>query len=58
VAASHVHRDHSLLGVRDTLCAVIVFYWLIGLFFFELNNQMSSLSPGLERLKMNFYFRA
>lgn len=58
MAASRVRQDHSLLGVRDTICAVIIFDWFIGLFFFKLRNQMSSLSPALERLKMSFYFSA
>lgn len=34
LAASRVHQENSLLRVRDTICAVIIFDWFIGLFFF------------------------
>lgn len=58
MAPSPVPGDHSLLGVRDIICVVIVSGWFIGLFFFELSSYVSSLSPGLERLNMNLYFLA
>lgn len=55
---SPVPGDHSLLGVRDIICVVVVSDWFIGLFFFELSSYVSSLSPDLESLNMNFYFPA
>lgn len=50
--------DHSLLGVRDIICVVIVSDCFLGLFFFKLSSYMSSLSPDLESLNISFYFPA
>lgn len=58
MAASPVHGNHSLLGVRDIISVVLISGWFIGLFFFELSSYVSSLSPDLERLNTKFYFPA
>lgn len=58
MAPSPVPGGHSLFGLRDIICVVIISDWFISLFFFELSSYVSSLSTDLGKLNMNFYFSA